>query len=273
MLDFVIQSNRVSISESVVMFLRRKSAKPVAVVEEQWLDDLPLQCRLVRSQRKSLAVHVSHDQIEVRAPVFVSEAEIKRFLDKHRRWVLRKVEEKQQRYSERLDLGDGGRILYKARDTRVVHQLASSPAVTVINETDGQTLRISGQGLEAGAPDSQAAAARILRHWLQSQAKAYLPQRTQALADYLGVGDKLKEVVFRKTRSKWGHCTSAGRIQYNWLIMLAPDGVIDYMISHEVCHLLHMNHSKAYWQAVSRVCPDYQRYVGWLKQHEHRLWF
>jgi predicted metal-dependent hydrolase len=113
----------------------------------------------------------------------------------------------------------------------------------------------------------------VLKNWLMAQAREYLPQRTRALADHLQLGHKLSEVVFRKTRSKWGHCTAKGRIQYNWLIMLAPDGVIDYMICHEVCHLLHMNHSKKYWQAVASVCPDYKRYVGWLKRHEHRLFF
>ena len=115
-------------------------------------------------------------------------------------------------------------------------------------------------------------AARILQRWLLTQARLLLPGRTQALANYLQVGTRLKEVVFRKTKTKWGHCTSSGRIQFNWLIMMAPDAVIDYMIAHEVSHLLHMNHSKRFWNLVESVCPDYRTYVKWLKKHEHRLW-
>ncbi|ALO47595.1 M48 family metallopeptidase [Pseudohongiella spirulinae] len=242
-------------------------------IEHLAVADLPLDCRLVRSRRKSLAVHVRHDLIEVRAPAFVGRGDILKFLDKHRGWVLRKVQEKQQRHSERLSLSDGGQILYKARLLNIELCDSARSGVILAPLDSPHTMRICGPGVKGGRVDQQSAAAQVLKRWLQQQAKDYLPARTRALAEYLGVGHKLKEVVLRKTRSKWGHCTSGGRIQYNWLIMLAPDGVIDYMIAHEVCHLLHMNHSAVYWQAVAKVCPDYQRYVGWLKDNEHRLWF
>lgn len=227
------------------------------------VDGLPLPCHLLRSRRKSLAVHVRHDRIEVRAPILVSKREIMAFLARHQAWVCRKHQEKKQRAEEYLSLVDGGQILYQAREMTIA--LGEAPRSSVVVE--GRTMRISGPAMN---PDKAAA---VLKNWLQDAARDYLPARTQALAQHLGVAHKLKEVVFRKTRSKWGHCTAQGRIQYNWLIMLAPDGVIDYMICHEVCHLLHMNHSAQYWQQVASVCPDYKRYVGWLKRHEHRLWF
>ena len=227
------------------------------------VEGLPLHCQLLRSKRKSLALHVRHDAIEVRAPLHISTAEVRRFLDKHQRWVKRKLTEKQQRASESLSLEDGGQVYYKARSLRVRLERSARSGVQI----DGDQIIIRGPAISASKAEA------IFKHWLMEQARQWLPRRTQALAEYLDVGHKLRDVVFRKTRSKWGHCTADGRIQYNWLIMLAPDGVIDYMISHEVCHLLHMNHSPVYWQSVAKVCPDYQRYVGWLKQHEHRLWF
>jgi hypothetical protein len=227
------------------------------------IDGVALPCQLLRSKRKSLALHVRHDAVEVRAPLHTSTADVLRFLDKHQHWLKRKLAQKQQRAAESLSLEDGGQIYYKARILRV--RLQNSTRNSVQLQDDEMII---------SAPAICAAKAEIvLKQWLLEQARNWLPERSHALADYLGVGHKLKQVVFRKTRSKWGHCTSGGRIQYNWLIMLAPDGVIDYMISHEVCHLLYMNHSPVYWQSVAKVCPDYQRYVGWLKQHEHRLWF
>jgi predicted metal-dependent hydrolase len=62
-------------------------------------------------------------------------------------------------------------------------------------------------------------------------------------------------------------------LQYNWLIMLAPYSIIDYMIAHEVCHLIHMDHSKRFWLLVNSVCPEHEQYIRWLKEHEHRFWF
>lgn len=226
-------------------------------------DDLPAELLVVRSDRKTVAIHVSHDQIEVRAPRFIRQRDIARFVEANRAWIVRKHEEKSRKHAERLTLEHGSTIFYKGRSLRL--ELVEQKTADVI-ATDAQ-LSIVGPG----ATDGRAGA--ILQQWLMTQARAWLVPRSHALADYLGVGDRLRDVVLRKTRSKWGHCTAQGRIQYNWLIMLAPDGVIDYMISHEVCHLLHMNHSPAFWQAVASVCPDYSLYEGWLKQHEHRLWF
>ncbi|MES3006694.1 MAG: SprT family zinc-dependent metalloprotease [Pseudomonadota bacterium] len=217
---------------------------------------------VVRAQRKTMVVHVRHDSVQVRAPLFVSDAQIKDFVARHSDWIRRKLEHKADQEVQRLVLADGGRIYYKARNLTVRFVTAPRDDIVV---TDKE-FRIHGRGLNAEA------AARILQRWLLVQARTLLPPRTKALATYLQVGSKLKEVVFRKTKTKWGHCTSSGRIQFNWLIMMAPDAVIDYMIAHEVSHLLHMNHSKRFWSIVESVCPDYRTYVTWLKKHEHRLW-
>lgn len=227
------------------------------------VEGLPVICHLQRSKRKSLALHVRHDGVEIRAPLHISTSDALRFVEKHHQWLTRKLDERRKRAAECLSLQDGGQIHYKARTLRVCLENAAKPAVVI----ESERMIIRGPAITANKAEL------VLKHWLLDQAKSWLPARTRALADYLGVNHKLADVVFRKTRSKWGHCTAKGIIQYNWLIMLAPDGVIDYMICHEVCHLLHMNHSQQYWQSVGRVCPDYQRYVGWLKKHEHQLWF
>lgn len=261
MREFMVQSNRLAHPLFQVTFMFFRPRLPAE--ETLSLAGLPLECHLLRSRRKSLALHVRHDRIEVRAPLHTSTAEVQRFLARHQPWLQRKLADKQRRAEQFLSLQDGGQIYYKGRELSVRLQQAARAQVHV----GPQQMLIQGPAMSAEK------AAQVLQQWLLAEARAWLPARTRALAEHLGVGQRLKEVVFRKTRSKWGHCTAAGRIQYNWLIMLAPDGVIDYMISHEVCHLLHMNHSAEYWQTVASVCPDYQRYVGWLKQHEHRLWF
>ena len=224
--------------------------------------ELPFDYRIVRAARKTLAVYVRNELVEVRAPVYVSEKEINEFVRRHGDWILRKLAHKAEQAGQLLRIEDGAPIWYKARTLRIQFQEASAPDVSITRDR----LIIQGRNL------SDKRARHIFESWLLQQAKQWLPGRTRALADYLQVGHRLKEVVFRKTRSKWGHCTASGRIQYNWLIMLAPDAIIDYMICHETCHLLQMNHSKKYWRHVESVCPDYWVYVKWLKQHEHRLW-
>ncbi len=209
-------------------------------------------------------MHVRNCQVEVRSPWHVSQREIDRFMEQQADWVERTLAQQEQQAREAPDIRDGGRIWYKARECRVVFVESAQSGVSV----EGREFRIHGRGLR----QTPGRAERILRDWLMQQARQWLVPRTEALVRHMDLQSRFREVVLRKTRSKWGHCTVGGRIQYNWLLMLAPDGVIDYMICHEVCHLVHMDHSAAYWQCVARYCPDYRRYRDWLKTCGHRIW-
>jgi predicted metal-dependent hydrolase len=134
-------------------------------------------------------------------------------------------------------------------------------------KVDGNQFIIYGHGL------NQVKSEEIVKDYLLAKAKTYMVERTIKTAKYLGLDRKILDIKFRKTKTKWGHCTSQGVLQFNWLIMLAPLGVIDYMIAHEVCHLRYMNHSRKFWQMVESICPKSSEYALWLKQNEHRLWF
>ena len=70
----------------------------------------------------------------------------------------------------------------------------------------------------------------------------------------------------RRQRSKWGSCSSAGNLNFNCLLLLAPLEVLDYVVVHELCHRLEMNHSPRFWAEVRRVLPDYEAARGWLRE-------
>lgn len=103
--------------------------------------------------------------------------------------------------------------------------------------------------------------------------QAYLKHR--ALADLRAacdrhakaLGRRYHAIVLRDTRSRWGSCTSDGRLMFSWRLAMAPPAVLDYVAAHEVAHLLHMDHSPRFWAAVARLMPDYARHRDWLKRH------
>ena len=68
-------------------------------------------------------------------------------------------------------------------------------------------------------------------------------------------------------KSRWGSCSSRGTLSFNWKLMLAPPEVLDYVVVHELCHLVEMNHSKAFWDLVGSILPDYKRLRKWLKDN------
>ena len=71
--------------------------------------------------------------------------------------------------------------------------------------------------------------------------------------------------------SRWGSCSTKGNLNFNCLLMLTPDYVIDYIVVHELCHLREMNHSEKFWAEVEKIMPDYQRAELWLKQNGGNL--
>ena len=95
---------------------------------------------------------------------------------------------------------------------------------------------------------------------------------TLKIARELGVRHKLKDILFRRTRAKWGHCSADGIIQFNWVTMMAPRDVIRYLIVHECSHLRHMDHSRRFWSTVESVCPNYEELRDWLAENGHRFW-
>ena len=90
-----------------------------------------------------------------------------------------------------------------------------------------------------------------------------IPKRVARLAPLVGVG--YGRITIRNQRTKWGSCSSKGNLNFNCVLMLAPEWVRDYIVVHELCHLKEMNHSPAFWAEVARVCPGYKEAEAWLK--------
>ena len=100
---------------------------------------------------------------------------------------------------------------------------------------------------------------------LMVQAKRVIPLRTSHYAPLVGV--TYGKITIRRQRSRWGSCSSEGNLNFNCLLMLAPAEVLDYVVIHELCHRLYMDHSHEFWENVRRVMPDYRKNEKWLKEH------
>lgn len=100
---------------------------------------------------------------------------------------------------------------------------------------------------------------------LANQALQVIPKKVRFYAERMKVS--YGRITIRNQKTRWGSCSGKGNLNFNCLLMLAPDEVIDYVVVHELCHLIEMNHSKAFWNQVERIMPDYQVHRKWLKDH------
>lgn len=100
---------------------------------------------------------------------------------------------------------------------------------------------------------------------LQEQALYDFSQRTRRIAEQIGV--TYGKITIRGQRSKYGSCTAKGNLNYNYILMLAPEEVREYVVLHELTHRKHMDHSRAFWYDVETAMPDYKQWDGWLKEN------
>ncbi len=103
-----------------------------------------------------------------------------------------------------------------------------------------------------------------IRH-LAEQALQYIPPRVNYFARLAGI--EYGRITIRNQTSRWGSCSARGNLNFNCLLMLAPPDVIDYVIVHELCHRIEMNHSPRFWQEVGKILPDYKTQQKWLNEH------
>ena len=121
---------------------------------------------------------------------------------------------------------------------------------------------------QASAPARQSAGGVLTENELKElnkKAKAYIPARAAFYAQKYGV--KYGQISIRAQRTRWGSCSSKGNLNFNCLLMLTDADIIDSVVAHEICHLRHMNHSKAFYDDLLKLYPDYNRCRKWLKEN------
>ena len=104
---------------------------------------------------------------------------------------------------------------------------------------------------------------------LAEEALKVIPERVEYFAKVIGV--TYGKITVRNQKTRWGSCSSKGKLNFNCLLMLAPPEVLDYVVVHELCHRKQMNHSKAFWLEVEKVLPNYKEVRKWLKEEGSQM--
>ena len=134
-------------------------------------------------------------------------------------------------------------------------------------DTKAPTVAISGGEIRVrGDP---AHLPRRVRDHLRALARRELGSRAGAVADR--VGKAVTRVGIRDPKSRWGSCSSKGALSFSWRLIFAPETVIDYVVAHEVAHLVEMNHGPRFWRLVASLVPDAAAARAWLRRHRAEL--
>ena len=209
------------------------------------------------SKRTKVTITIERDrEVVVHAPNHASDETIVRIVEAKRHWIYEKIRHR-QKYTTRphppgKELVSGESALYLGRSYRIE-----------VVDKDAECIRFDHRFLipASSAPHKKDA----MREWYIARAKERLLPRVVKQARELGVSFGQARVV--DIRYRWGSCTVRDNINLNWRLIKAPIYVIDYVIAHELAHLLEPNHTPRFWNIVRTQVPTMHRARDWLREH------
>ncbi|WP_083969458.1 SprT family zinc-dependent metalloprotease [Kerstersia gyiorum] len=242
----------------------------------QWRETLSgmqrLGYTLMRSRRRTIGFLISDDGLRVTAPAWASQAQIDDAVRQKTRWIVTKLEAWQNRRTQ-LSMAHtrwqhGGEFPFLGVGIRLA--LGAAPSVGAQGQQSYQgdpCCPEAGDILHLSLPmDAESSRIReITEAWLQRQAALQFQQRLQHMATQHGL--TVRSLRLSAARTRWGSCTSDGRIMLNWRLIHFSPAIIDYVIAHELAHLREMNHGPDFWNEVGRIIPDYEQARAALRSH------
>lgn len=204
--------------------------------------------RSARARRIRVAVD-PHAGVQVTLPARARDREAALAVAELRPWIERRLAELAAA-RERLAV-PAGCVPYLGRTLCLVPEL-------------GRT-RVHRRGAALHVPQAPDRARAALERWYRRAARAEIEPRLTAATATLE--RPFERVAIRGQRTRWGSCSPAGVLSFNWRLLLAPEEVLDYVIWHEACHLVHLDHSPRFWALLARHRPEYRVAQRWLRDN------
>ena len=221
---------------------------------------LGLRVEVVRSIRRTAGLHIVGTDLQVRIPEHLEDQRVAEILKQKRPWIRSKVAELQRVPPHRTkELVSGETFPYLGRNYRLKVQEGNQVGVCL----SGGYLRATIRPTEHNE-SQELRIQQYLQNWYRSRALERLQDKTHRYAQQIGVSPA--GISVRNFKSRWGSCDKKGDVVFNWNIIKAPHSIVDYVVIHELCHLIHPNHSKVFWELVGRHDASYPEHRQWLRK-------
>ena len=212
--------------------------------------------KIIRSKRKTLSLTINEDaELVVRAPKRLSLEKIQDFINEKENWIQSK---------KRL-------VEDQLKDvTKNQNNLLYLGSLFPINtkESASKELVFNGQEFITNSVDPKALSLSI-KKWCRNKFREIALPRVEYFSDKHNL--KVNQVRIKNQKTMWGSCSSKNNINLNYLLIMAPMSVIDYVIVHELVHTIHRNHSVNFWNSVESIMPDFKEHRQWLKVNGYKL--
>ena len=208
--------------------------------------------RSPRSRRFTLRVRAASRDVLLTMPARASFKAAREFAERHSAWIGVRL----ARLPRPVAFEHSAKTPLRGIDHTIVHRPGARGVVWLEAGEHGPLICVAGDG-----PHVPRRVADFLKREALKDIEAAVARHARA------IGVQPRRIAVRDTVSRWGSCSSTGRLSFSWRLILAPPFVLDYLAAHEVAHMVHMNHSPRFWSLVRRAFPDTNRAEAWLKAH------
>jgi predicted metal-dependent hydrolase len=176
-------------------------------------------------------------------------------------WVLEKKEtyDRHRRDAPERRFEEGERFPYLGSE----YEVRVEPVTE--HELGEDTIRLSETKVE------QTDIAAALREFYRNRARSFFEETVEEYAEKMEVS--YKSITLRNQRTRWGSCSAKENLSFNWRLLMAPEGVAEYVVVHELAHLREKNHNKTFWRIVGEYMMDYKQKAAWLEENSTALIF
>ena len=214
--------------------------------------------QIIRSDRKTLSLSINENaELIVRAPNRASYDEIQKFISEKSAWIEKNNRLIKARLKDDLNHNLNSQCLYLGSlypikiDHNSFDQISFNGQIFTMNDESSETINL------------------ILKSWYKKRFMEVTLPRLKYFSDKYNL--KVNQVRVKEQKTLWGSCSSKNNINLNYLLIMAPIKVIDYVIVHELVHTVHKNHSVKFWQKVETIMPRYKESRNWLKDNGYKL--
>lgn len=238
-----------------------------------------LEYQLIRSdRRKTLGLQVKQGRIIVRAPHFVDLTFIEGFVQQKSLWLQQKVIEQCEAISRHCNFIVGSEIYILGQKYSLAIGTAKQSEVYIDHNlfTNGlMSLQVNIServySKKTNDADISKVVKKLIEAFFSKQADEVILPRVNHLSNKTSLTPS--KINIRQYKARWGSCNSRQEVSLNYLLMMTPLWVIDYVIIHELCHIVHLNHSSKFWALVAQHCSDYNDAKHWLITHRQELYW
>lgn len=216
---------------------------------------------VVYRKRKTIEIGVEPPSlVRVVAPIGVSDEILLKHVKAKAKWIVQKLygmKTIQSRHLER-EYVNGESFMYLGRNysLRIIEDKIIKKVITKLYQ---------GKFIITTPTRDQLKLKTSMENWFRQKTTEKVEERVEYYQRYLDI--KPTSIRVKEQKKRWASCTPKGELLFNWRCVMAPSFALDYIVVHEMCHLVHMDHSKEFWHLVGRIMPNYEKRREWLKNY------